>query len=136
MKPLRIAASEASGVILATTDTHKRLRDRLIVIGVATLGIDLICAIAAFLLERDAHRTEIKTFGSALFWTSTQLLTVSSQMRNPITAGGRVLDVFMEAYAITVIAALAGSIGAFLHKRSLEADESTEPSGGADPQAR
>jgi hypothetical protein len=136
MKPLRIAASEASGVILATTDTHKRLRDRLIVIGIATLGIDLICAIAAFLLERDAHRTEIKTFGSALFWTSTQLLTVSSQMRNPITAGGRVLDVFMEAYAITVIAALAGSIGAFLHKRSLEADESIDPSGGTDLQAR
>jgi hypothetical protein len=136
MKPLRIAASEASGVILATTDTHKRLRDRLIVIGVATLGIDLVCAIAAFLLERDAHRTEIKTFGSALFWTSTQLLTVSSQLRNPITAGGRVLDVFMEAYAITVIAALAGSIGAFFHKRSLEADESLKPSGGADPQAR
>ncbi|HET7484373.1 MAG TPA: hypothetical protein VFJ64_03260 [Solirubrobacterales bacterium] len=136
MKPLRIAASEASGVILATTDAHKRLRDRLIVIGVATLGIDLICAIAAFLLERDAHRTEIKTFGSALFWTSTQLLTVSSQLRNPITAGGRVLDVFMEAYAITVIAALAGSIGAFLHKRGLEADESPGPSGGANLQAR
>lgn len=67
--------------------------------------------------------TEIKTLGSALFWTSTQLLTVSSQLKNPISAGGRVLDVLMEAYAITVIAALAGSIGTFLHKRSLEIDE-------------
>jgi hypothetical protein len=57
-------------------------------------------------------------------------------MRNPITAGGRVLDVFMEAYAITVIAALAGSIGAFLHRRGLEADESIESSGGKDLQAR
>lgn len=136
MQPLRIAASEVSGIVRATTDTHKRLRDRLIVIGVATLGIDLICAIGAFLLERDAHGTEIKTFGSALFWTSTQLLTVSSQMRNPITAGGRVLDVFMEAYAITVIAALAGSIGAFFHKRSLESDESAKPAGGVGSQAR
>lgn len=135
MQPLRIAASEVSDVVRATTATHKRLRDRLVVIAVATLGIDLICAIGAFLLERDAHRTEIKTFGSALFWTSTQLLTVSSQLRNPISAGGRVLDVFMEAYAITVIAALAGSIGAFLHKRSLEIDELTRPSDGAGSQA-
>jgi hypothetical protein len=36
-----------------------------------------------------------------------------------------VLDVFMEAYAITVIAALAASMGAFLHRRSLEIDEAT-----------
>ena len=32
------------------------------------------------------------------------------------------LDVFMEAYAIIVIAALAGAFGAFIQKRSLELD--------------
>jgi hypothetical protein len=37
---------------------------------------------------------------------------VSSQIKNPISVGGRVLDVFMEIYAITVIAALAGASGA------------------------
>jgi hypothetical protein len=123
MRPLHFAVSEIVGVARAATTTHRRLRDRLLVIAVATVGIDLICAIGAFLLERHAQQTEIKTLGSALFWTSTQLLTVSSQLKNPISAGGRVLDVFMEAYAITVIAALAGSIGTFLHKRSLEIDE-------------
>jgi hypothetical protein len=123
MRPLRSAASEVVDVARASTTTHQRLRDRLVVIAVATVGIDLICAVGAFLLERHAQQTEIKTFGSSLFWTSTQLLTVSSQLKNPISAGGRVLDIFMEAYAITVIAALAGSIGTFLHKRSLEIDE-------------
>ena len=57
-----------------------------------------------FLLERHSRQTEITTFGSAVFWTTTQLLTVSSQIKNPISVGGRVLDVFMEIYAITVIA--------------------------------
>lgn len=123
MRPFRFAGSEILDVARAATKTHRRLRDRLVVIAVATLGVDLLCAAGAFLLERHARQTEIKTIGSALFWTSTQLLTVSSQLKNPISPGGRVLDVFMEAYAITVIAALAGSIGTFLHKRSLEIDE-------------
>jgi hypothetical protein len=83
----------------------------------------VLCAIAGFLLERHAQQTEIKTFGSAVFWTTTQLLTVSSQIKNPITIGGRILDVFMEVYAITVIAALAGAIGSFLQKRGQEIDE-------------
>ena len=58
-----------------------------------------------------------------MFWTTTQLLTVSSQIKNPITVGGRILDVFMEIYAITVIAGLAGAIGSFLQKRGQEIDE-------------
>ena len=90
---------------------------------VATVGIDLFCAIAAFLLERHSQQTEIKTLGSAAFWTTTQLLTVSSSIKNPISVGGRILDVFMEAYAITVIATLAGAIGSFLQKRGQEIDD-------------
>lgn len=128
MRPLRQALSELHKVARAATRTHQRLRDRLVAIALATLGIDLICAVAAFLLERHAAQTEIKTFGSAFFWTSTQLLTVSSQLKNPITTGGRVLDVFMEAYAITVIAALAASMGTFVHKRSLEIDDEADGS--------
>ena len=90
---------------------------------VATVGVDLLCAVAAFLLERHSQQTELKTFGSAAFWTTTQLLTVSSQIKNPISVGGRILDVFMEIYAIVVIASLAGAIGSFLQKRGQEIDE-------------
>jgi len=89
----------------------------------ATVGIDLLCAIAAFLLERHSQQTEVKTFGSAVFWTTTQMLTVSSQLKNPISVGGRILDVFMEIYAISVIATLAGAFGSFLQKRGQEIDE-------------
>jgi hypothetical protein len=96
------------------------LRDHLVTITITTVGVDLLCAIVAFLLERHSAQTEIKTFGSAAFWTTTQLLTVSSSLKNPISGGGRILDVFMEIYAITVIAGLAGAIGTFLQKRGEE----------------
>lgn len=71
-------------------------------------------------LERHAAQTEISTLGSAFFWTSTQLLTVASSIKDPISFGARVLDIFMEAYAITVIATLAGATGSFIQKRGLE----------------
>ncbi|MFZ0387936.1 MAG: ion channel [Solirubrobacteraceae bacterium] len=116
------AAREVRDMLRATTPTHRRLRDALVAIVAATLGIDLLCAIAAFLLERHAHQTQIHTFGSAAFWTTTQLLTVSSQIINPLSAGGRILDIFMEVYAITVIAMLAGVFGSFLQKRGREID--------------
>lgn len=120
---LSSAIHEFRDVLRAATATHRRLRDHLLTIAVATAGVDLLSAVLAFLFERDSSQTEIKTFGSAVFWTTTQLLTVSSQLKNPISAPGRVLDVFMEVYAITVIATLAGSIGSFLQKRGEEIDE-------------
>jgi len=116
------SGQEVRDVIRAATPTHRRLRDHLVTIAVATAGVDLLCAVFAYVLEHHSHETEIKTFGSAAFWTTTQLLTVSSQIKNPISTGGRVLDVFMEVYAITVIATLAGAIGSFLQKRGAEID--------------
>jgi hypothetical protein len=85
---LATAAKEVYHVARATTPTHRRLRDDLTAIAFATLGVDLICALAAFLVERHSPETDIETYGSAFFWTSTQLLTVSSSVKNP-AAGAR-----------------------------------------------
>ena len=117
---MRRAAGEAAGVLKATTDTHLHLRQRLFAIGVATFGVAIACTLLAYLLERHGPQTEIHSLFDAFFWASTQLLTVSSSIKNPVTDGGKLLDVFMEAYAITVVATLAGSFGAFFHRRSLE----------------
>lgn len=122
-KVLASAAREAYSVAKARTPTHRRLRDHLTAILVATLGVDVVCALAGFLLERHTPETDIKTVGSAFFWTSTQLLTVSSQVKNPLSTGGRALDIFMEVWAITVIATLAGAMGSFLQKRGEEIDK-------------
>jgi hypothetical protein len=117
---LASAARELRDVLRAATPTHRRLRDHLTVVVIVTVGVDLLFAVLAFLFERHGAQTEVKTFGSALFWTTTQLLTVSSSLKNPVSTAGRILDVLMEIYAITVIATLAGSVGTFLQKRGEE----------------
>jgi hypothetical protein len=38
-----------------------------------------------------------------------QLLTVSSSMTNPLTPAGKIVDVGLEAWAIFVVTAVAGS---------------------------
>jgi hypothetical protein len=111
---------EVHGVLRAASPTHRRLRDHLLAVFVATAVVDFVCSLLAFAFERNAQQTEIRTIGSAVFWTTTQLLTVSSSITNPISTAGRILDVFMEAYAIIVIATLAGALGSFLQKRGRE----------------
>ena len=81
-----------------------------------------MCRAMAFLLERHSQETDIKTVGGAdAFWTTTQLLTVSSQIKNPYSqAGGRLLRRLHGVWAITVIATLAGAVGGFLQERGQE----------------
>src|SRR2546423_7114763 len=107
---------------------HRRFLERVVAVVAISLVFDLLAAVAGFLLERHAKGTEITNFGDAIFWTSTQLLTVSSQVPNPLTTGGRVLDVAMEAYAITVVAGVAGVFANFFHERSRQrGGNSTHP---------
>ncbi len=115
---LRETGAELRRVASAETRPHGRLRDHVVAIVLYTVGIDLVCAALALMFEHDQKGTQIKTFGSAIFWTTTQLLTVSSQIVNPISTPARVLDVFMEIWAVSVIASLAAAVGTFLMKRS------------------
>jgi hypothetical protein len=126
MDLMRRAGNEIRAVVRGETRTHRRYRDHLTVILLATIGVDLACMVLAYLFERGAPGTEIHNLGGAFFWTSTQLLTVSSSIKDPISFAGRVLDIFMEAYAITVIATLAGATGAFIQKRGSELEAAAD----------
>ena len=119
---LRTAANEVRMVARADSPTHQHLRMRLGVLLVTTITLDLVASVAILFLERHQPGTGITSFGDSLFWTSTQLLTVSSQLPNPLGAGARVIDVFLQAWAISVVAMLAGSFGAFFHRRGIERD--------------
>lgn len=100
------------------TPAHVHLRGRIAFVTVATLVLDAVASVAIFFFERHADGTQITNLGDAVFWTSTQLLTVSSQLPNPISTPARVFDVVLQAYAISVVAVLAGSFGAFFHHRT------------------
>jgi hypothetical protein len=118
----RDAVREIHDVVRAATPTHGRLRARVGFVVLVTVLIDAGASVLILLFERHAPGTEITNLGDAVFWTSTQLLTVSSQLPNPISTPARVLDVFLQAYAISVVAVLAGSFGAFFHRRGIERD--------------
>jgi hypothetical protein len=63
--------------------------------------------------ESGVKDSEIHGFGDSLFFSTVQILTVSSQLKNPVTAAGRVVDVGLEFWAIFVVTAVAGSFASF-----------------------
>lgn len=114
-KALRAAFTDLRRIVHGETLAHSLLRDRLLAVAVLSVAVDFLCAWAVWGME--GGKGDVKNFGDALFWTTTQLLTVSSQFKNPVTSGGKVLDVFMEAYALIVVTTLAGFFAAFFHHR-------------------
>jgi hypothetical protein len=94
-------------------ERHRRLVARLLLVMAATLVVDALGTVAVFFLERHAKQTDIHTFGDALFFTTVQLLTVSSQIKNPLSAGGRVVDVALELWAVVAVAGSAGAVASF-----------------------
>src|SRR6202022_216155 len=70
-------------------ERHQRLLARLTIVLITTALVDVMGSILVYHFERQAHSTQIKVFGDAVFFTTVQLLTVSSQIQNPFTVGGR-----------------------------------------------
>jgi hypothetical protein len=94
-------------------DRHRVLIARLAILALATLVIDLVGTMLIYITERHATETEIKTLGDALFFSTVQLLTISSQIRNPFTVGGRLVDVGLEIWGVLVVAGSTGALAAF-----------------------
>lgn len=80
-----------------------------------TLVVDLVGAIGVWLVERGAKGTDVHTYGQALFFSTAQVLTISSSLKNPLTSAGRVIDVLLELWAVFVITAVAGSFASFFN---------------------
>ena len=90
------------------------LAARITALALLTVIIVLLVSWAFYFLERHAPGTEIKDYGDALFWTSSQMSTVSSSLANPITGGGRALAVFTDFVSVGVVSILFGTITAHL----------------------
>jgi hypothetical protein len=94
-------------------ERHRRLASRLLLVLMATAAIDVLGTVLVYFFERHAKQTDIHTLWDAFFFTTVQLLTVSSQIKNPLTVSGRVLDIFLEIWAVLVVAGSAGAIASF-----------------------
>jgi hypothetical protein len=94
-------------------ERHRRLVSRLLLVLTLTLGIDGIGTVFVYFFERNVKPTDIHTLFDAFFFTTVQLLTVSSQIKNPLSVVGRVVDIFLEIWAVVIVAGSAGAIASF-----------------------
>jgi hypothetical protein len=100
-------------MVMGWSERHRRVAGRVGLVFAATLVVDVFGTIAMYFFERHGPGTQIHTLGDALFFTTVQILTVSSQMKNPVTTAGRVVDVALEIWAVLVVAGSAGAIASF-----------------------
>jgi hypothetical protein len=81
------------------------------------LGLSVVVfavgTVLIWVFESGQKDGDIKGFGDAAFFTAVQLLTVSSSIKNPLTSVGKIVDVGLEAWAIFVLTAVAGSFATF-----------------------
>ncbi len=94
-------------------ERHRRLLSRLLLVLMLTAVVDGIGTVLVYSFERQVKQTDIHSLFDAFFFTTVQLLTVSSQIKNPLSVAGRVVDVFLEIWAVLVVAGSAGAIASF-----------------------
>ncbi|HEY2073387.1 MAG TPA: hypothetical protein VGG88_07425 [Gaiellaceae bacterium] len=94
-------------------ERHRRLIARVLVAIGLTVIVDAIGSVLVWHWESGIKGSDIHGFGDSIFFVTVQILTVSSQIKNPLTTAGKVVDVFLEIWAIFVITAVAGSFSAF-----------------------
>ena len=102
---------------------HRVLRRRVVTGIVLVAAADAIGSVLMYAFERGADGGKINAFTDALFFATVQLLTISSQMPNPVTGPGRIVDVGLEIFGLFVVTALAGSFASFfLHVAAEKVD--------------
>jgi hypothetical protein len=94
-------------------ERHRRLLARLVIAFVLTFVVFFAGAVLMWALENGTKGGDIHGFGDAAFFSAVQLLTISSQIKNPLTSAGKVVDIGLEIWAIFVVTAVAGSFASF-----------------------
>jgi hypothetical protein len=102
---------------------HHVLRRRLLEALVLVAVVDAVGTVLMWLFEDDVGRSEIHNLWDAFFFTTVQLLTVSSQLRNPVTTGGRIVDIVLELTALCLVSGIAGVFASFFLNLGGERDD-------------
>jgi hypothetical protein len=105
---------------------HLVLRRRIVQALVLVAVVDVIGTVLMWMFENDVQKSEIRNLWDAFFFTTVQLLTVSSQLRNPVTTGGRVVDIFLELTALCLVSGIAGAFASFFLDLGQGGDEQAD----------
>jgi hypothetical protein len=94
-------------------ERHSRLLARLVIAFVLSVAVFAVGTVLIWVLESGHKGGDIHGLGDSAFFTAVQLLTVSSSIANPLTTGGKIVDVGLELWAIFVVSVVAGSFATF-----------------------
>jgi hypothetical protein len=99
--------------LFTVEERHRRLLARLLLASGLSIVVFGAGAVLIWAFESGQQGGDIHGFGDAAFFSAVQLLTVSSQIKNPLTSAGKIVDVGLEVWAIFVVTAVAGSFATF-----------------------
>jgi hypothetical protein len=99
-------------LLFPVRESHRQLRRRLLWLVVLLLIADA----GAIVL---VHRFDHVGWEHAVEWTTSELVTAGSS-QTAKGSFGRAAEVVLGFCAVTVVAAVAGALGAYFHRRGLE----------------
>ena len=99
--------------LITWSERHRRLLARVIIAFWLSVVVDAVCATLMWSYESGLKGSSIHSFGDALFFSTAQIVTVSSSYANPLTNAGQIVDVALEFWGIFVVTAIAGSFASF-----------------------
>jgi hypothetical protein len=113
----------AAKLLLYERASHRQLRRRLVGLLLVVAMIDVIGVVVMHRVEPTPANDSpsVHAWRDAVEWTTAELLAGGSS-RSAGSDFGHSFEVVLQACAITIVAALAGSLGAFFHRRGLERD--------------
>jgi len=94
-------------------ERHRRLLARVLIAFGLSVVVDLVGTTLMWGFESNLKGSSIHGYWDAFFFTTTQIVTVSSSSKNPLTNAGQIVDIVLECWAIFVVTAIAGSFASF-----------------------
>jgi hypothetical protein len=104
---------EELGRLATWSERHRRLLARIVIAFWLSVVVDFVCAVLMWSFESGLKGSDIHGFADSLFFSTVQILTVSSSLKNPVTSAGQVVDVVLEFWAVFIVTAVAGSFASF-----------------------
>lgn len=108
-------------------------RRRLGQLALISAMVVLVGAALIFILENAAPGGQIRTFGDALYWSSTIITTVGNELY-PVTGGGRILAFLLMLYAVGIFSYFIASIATLFV--GLDAEQASRAENRQGPRGR
>jgi len=126
LRPLRLLRLIALIRVLnrrAITSLHGRVA---LYVSSSALLIVFVAALAILDAERGKPHSNINSFGDALWWAATTVMTVGYGDRVPVTPSGRLVAVGLMLGGITLLGIVTASIATWLIARVRDVEANTE----------